>query len=331
MSEKIHPLIKEYSEKFKKKYARFLKLVNRFEKIAIFRHIRPDFDAIGSQLGLYHFLKDNFKDKEIVYVGENSSSLSPKCFPFSMEVSDSFFDKKTLAIAVDTSGKKRISDERFKKCGYLVKIDHHPETDRYGRLQIVDASLSAAGELVANMVLSFKDFVVSKECAKNLYKAIVGDNNRFLYDTVTSHTFALCEELMKRGIVLSEIYKEMYFDNIESLNVTRYVMDNFKVTEHGVAYYVLDKDTLKKFNLPPERGKDNVNIFDHFHGVGIWCSISEDEVKKVWRVSIRSAKVPIDEVAEKYRGGGHANASGAKLKNLQELDMMLKDLDNLLK
>ena len=94
--------------------------------------------------------------------------------------------------------------------------------------------------------------------------------------------------------------------------------------------YVLDKDTLKRFGIPPERGKDNVNVFDHFHGIGIWCSISEDEAKGVWRVSIRSASVPIDEVAEKYRGGGHAQASGAKLKNLKELDEMLKDLDALL-
>ncbi len=330
MKNNINPLIKEYSKKFTRKYNKFLKLVKQYDKIAIFRHIRPDFDAIGSQLALYYWLKDNFKDKQIVYVGENSSNLSPKCFPFSMEVEDSFFDDKTLAIAVDTSGKVRISDERFKKCHYLIKIDHHPEVDRYGRLQIVDPSLSAAGELVANMLFSFKDYEISKDCAINLYKAIAGDSNRFLYDSVTPYTFALCEEIMKKGIVLSSIYKEMYFDDLSALNVTRYVMDNFKVTEHGVAYYILDKDTLKRFNLPPERGKDNINIFDHFHGIGIWCSISEDENKGVWRVSIRSASIPIDEVAEKYRGGGHAQASGAKLKNLKELDMMLKDLDALL-
>ena len=73
--------------------------------------------------------------------------------------------------------------------------------------------------------------------------AIAGDSNRFLYDSVTPHTFEVSIELLKKGIVLSDLYRKMYEEDLSSLNVTRYVLDNFKVTPNGVAYYILDKDT----------------------------------------------------------------------------------------
>lgn len=333
MKNNLDKNILEIVKKYKSKYLKFIKLVSGFNYIAIFRHIRPDFDAFGSQMAMYIFLKENFPDKNIVYVGENSS-LTPKCFPLSMEVDDSFFTShKVLAIALDTSSKSRISDERIKQCKYTIKIDHHPQVDRYGRLQIVDENMSAAGELLANMLIYFesKGYYLSKKCAEYLYKSIAGDSNRFLYDSCTAHTFAVSEHLLKKGIKLSTIYKEMYFEDLSKLNVTRYVMDNFKVTPHGVAYYILDKETLKKFDISADHGKDNINIFDHFNGIHIWVSASEDENKNVWRVSIRSASVPIDKIAEKYHGGGHAQASGAKVKNLTELEKLLLDLDNLVK
>ena len=333
MKEKLNKHILEIADKYKSKYKRLLKLIDRFDYIAVFRHIRPDFDAFGSQMGMYTWLVDNFKDKHVVFIGEDST-LTPKCFPLPMEVDDSFFtDHEVLAIALDTSGKVRISDDRVKKSKYLVKIDHHPEVDRYGRLQIVDENMSAAGELLANMLIYFttKGYDISKDCATYLFKSIAGDSNRFLYDSCTAHTFAICEYLMERGVHLSSLYKEMYFEDLSELDVTRYVMDNFKVTEHGVAYYILDKETLKRFNMSADHGKDNINLFDHFNGINIRVSASEDVEKNVWRISIRSSGIAIDKIAEKYHGGGHAQASGAKVKNLEELNKMLKDLDDLLK
>ncbi len=333
MKYKLDENIAQLASNYKNKYRKFLKLINHYDYIAIFRHVRPDFDAFGSQMAMYEFLKDNFPNKQIVYVGEGSS-LTPKCFPLPMEVEDSFFENnEILAISLDTSSKSRISDNRVKKCKYLIKIDHHPEVERYGRLQIVDDKLSAAGELLANMLIYFenKGYKLSNKCAEYLYKSIAGDSNRFLYDSCTVHTFGVCEYLLKKGIKLSSIYKQMYLEDLSKLNVTRYVMDNFKVTPHGVAYYTLNKETLKRFDISADHGKDNINIFDHFNGINIWVSASEDVDKKVWRVSIRSSEIPIDKVAEKYRGGGHAQASGAKVKNLEEFSKLLNDLDNLIK
>lgn len=320
--------IEKYGKSRRLKYRKFFRLIEKYDYIAVFRHVKPDFDAVGSQMGLYTYLRDNYPNKHIVYVGENSEDLMPQCVPEVKYVDDSFFkEHDVLAIAVDTSQKKRISDERYKLCKYLVKIDHHPEVDRYGRLQIVDEELSAAGELVANILLNHKGGIITRECAFYLYMAIAGDSNRFLYDSVTPHTFEVSIELLKKGIVLSDLYRKMYEEDLSSLNVTRYVLDNFKVTPNGVAYYILDKDTLNKLGIKAKQGKNNINVFDHYKGIKIWCSFSEDVEEKVWRTSIRSAGLPIEKIALKYNGGGHAQASGAKPKNMKEVMELINELD----
>lgn len=320
----------EYAKKFRSKYNKVLRLILKFDNIAVFRHQKPDFDAFGSQMGLYTWIKDNFPKKNVIYLGEESDTLCPRCFPCKMEVKDEFFNEPTLAIVVDTSGKERISDDRYKLCKAIIKMDHHPNEDPYGDLNIVDEELSAAGELVANMLLTFKDYKLSKTASEYLYKAIVGDNNRFLYDSVTPLTFEIAIELLKRGIKLSQLYKSMYENDISSLEVTRYVLDNFKVTPHGVAYYIMDKETLERFHIKAEHGKDNINVFDHFSGIHIWCSFSEDVNKGNWRVSIRSKGPKINQIASKYRGGGHAQASGAKAKDRDEILKIVNELDEYL-
>lgn len=329
---KIDEIIYSRTEQFEKDIDKTLDAIKQYDRIVIFRHTKPDYDAIGSQLGLYYFLKENFKNKEIHFVGENHVSLTGRCFPEMEKIDDSFFDKPFLGIVLDCSTAERISDERYQKATMLIKIDHHPNVDPYGDIQIVDTTMAAAGELLANILLSFDgDYLINKESAENLYKAIVGDSGRFLYESTTIHTFRICEILLAKGIDLSQVYLEMYNKSLSDLEVQAYILRHYKVTEHGIAYYVLNDETLKRFNLPPERGKDNVNIFAHFDGIHAWLSVSEDKAKNEWRVSIRSEHESIQQIAEKYNGGGHDQASGAKLKSLDELDGLLKDLDDLFK
>ncbi len=329
---KIDEIIYSRTEQFEKDIDKTLDAIKQYDRIVIFRHTKPDYDAIGSQLGLYYFLKENFKNKEIHFVGENHVSLTGRCFPEMEKIDDSFFDKPFLGIVLDCSTAERISDERYQKAEMLIKIDHHPNVDPYGDIRIVDTTMAAAGELLANILLSFDgDYVINKQSAENLYKAIVGDSGRFLYESTTVHTFRICEILLAKGIDLSQVYLEMYNKSLSDLEVQAYILRHYKVTEHGIAYYVLNDETLKRFNLPPERGKDNVNIFAHFDGIHAWLSVSEDKAKDEWRVSIRSEHESIQQIAEKYNGGGHDQASGAKLKSLDELDGLLKDLDDLFK
>ena len=78
---KLDPRIVEYGKAHKKVYRSIYSAIERYDRIVIFRHIKPDFDAMGSQMGLYTFLKDNFPNKEIHYVGDNHISFTPRVFP----------------------------------------------------------------------------------------------------------------------------------------------------------------------------------------------------------------------------------------------------------
>ena len=325
-------LISERLKPLQKEIRKFYQKIEEFDRIVVYRHNKPDYDALGTQLGLYEFLKDNFPNKEIHYVGDDHVSLTGRCFRKMEIIEQEWFNKPFLAIFVDTSKADRIGladeFESYKKATYSIKIDHHPNVDPYGDLQIIDTSMAAAGELVSDMLI-LSEKKISKKCATELYKAIVGDSGRFLYDSVVTSTFETAKILLEKGLNLSKIYADMYNQKLSDLEITAYVMKNYRVTPHGVAYYVLDDAALQKFHLPPERGKDNVNVFAHFDGIHAWCSITEDKKKGEWRVSIRSAKDSIEEVAMRHNGGGHAQASGCKIKSFDEVKDLLKDLDDL--
>lgn len=325
-------LLEQRNQTYEHKIGEILAKIKEYDRIAIFRHDHPDYDALGSQMAFVHFIKDNFPKKGVVYVGDNHVTLTGRCFPKMEEVPDEWFDHPFLAIVLDLSNLDRICDPRVTKADYMIKIDHHPEVEPYGNLSIVDESMSAAGELLANILFtSPKKYKVGKECASYLYKAIVGDSGRFLYESTTPHTFYIAQKLLEIGISISEIYAEMYNQKLEDLEVTGYILRHYQITPHGVAYYILTDETLKRFNLPAIRGKDNVNLFAHLDGINAWLSVTEDVKKGNWRVSLRSGGKDISHIAEKYAGGGHAQASGLKLKSLDQLKDLLADLDEMFK
>ena len=149
--------------------------------------------------------------------------------------------------------------------------------------------------------------------------------------STTPHTFAIAQELLKTGFDMRETYLSMYEKSIDSLRSQAYVLSNFHVTPHGVAYYLLPKPIQDELKITSEQGKENVNMFSNIAGINVWCSITEDCDPKdyCWRISIRSKKVDISGIANKWGGGGHAQASGARIDSLDDLDAFLKDLDDL--
>ncbi len=331
---KLAKEIKELGKKFKTEIKEFEKALKEYDRIVIFRHIMPDYDALGTQMGLYTFLKENFPNKTIKVVGDNHVAFTPRLFPEMDKLSDSFFDEPFLAIICDVSNKSRIADPRFEKAAKILKVDHHPKVEEFANVDIVDTSMAAAAELMVSIILNFKGkYVLSEKAAHYFYIGIVGDSGRFQYSSTSAHTFAVASVLIKCGINLNEIYGKMYLKQIDDLAVTAYILNNFKVSPKGVAYYVLDDKTQKDLKITTERGKENVNLFSNIEGINIWCSITEDTDPKepCWRISIRSREYVINGVAAEFGGGGHKQASGAKITTLAELPKFIEALDALVK
>lgn len=322
--------IKKYLSPFKKEISLILKAVKRYDRIAIFRHATPDYDALGSQFGLATWLKDNFPNKEIHVLGDNHVTFTNRVYPETDKLNEDWFNQPFLAIILDLANLARISDPRYKKAEYTIKIDHHPDVEIFGDISIVNTKACAAAELITNILMSFKgNYFFSKKAASYFYSALVGDSGRFQYSSTSKVSFITASNLLETGIEISAIYQSMYLKQIEDLKIMAYIIDHFKTTTHGVAYYVLSDKVLKELNITTERGKENVNLFSNIEGINVWCSITEDIKDSCWRVSVRSKKTPINEVAAKWRGGGHPQASGARLNDIKELDDFINDLDAL--
>lgn len=322
--------IKELIKKNKKSYKQVLSMIKKYDKIVILRHEMPDYDALGTQMGLATWLKENFKEKEIHVTGQNHVCFTPRLYPYMEEMEDAWFDNNEfLAIVVDTGNTARISDKRYQKAKNIIKIDHHPNKEPYGDIVIVNDELASCAELVANMLVYFNK-KLSKEAAHYFYSGIAGDSGRFLYNSTSAHTFAIAQILIETGFNLSkDVYQKMYQKNIDDLKVTAYVLNDFKVSKGGVAYYVLPSDIQEKLKITTERGKENVNLFANIEGINAWCSITEDPKEGLWRVSIRSKETPINGVAQMFEGGGHDQASGCKLHDIKDLPKLIEELDKL--
>lgn len=326
---RLPDLIENYSKRFDTEFKDTLDLISKYKKIAIFRHRVPDFDALGTQLGFKRFIEDNFEGKDIKVVGDDHLKFTPRLFPKMDIVEDEWFNKGDfLAIIVDVSDTDRVSDERVKKAKQIVIFDHHPMKEHYGNIEIVDIDLAAAAELVSIFMIN-SGLKLSKEAAHYLYIALVGDSGRFLYSSTTSLTFNVAEYLIATGIDINAIYLNMYEITLEDLKIQSYILSHYEVSPQGVAYYVLEDETLRKLNLNQMNAKAYVNLFANIKEINVWCSISEDTIDKCYRVSIRSKKLDISGIANKYQGGGHAQASGAKLNSLNELKRFIDDLDEL--
>ena len=326
----LDPVIKAYASKWKKEYSRILSAIKRYDRIAIFRHLMPDFDALGTQLGFATWIKDNFPNKEVKVFGDNHVTFTPRLYPAMDEEGLDWFKEPFLGIIVDCGNTSRIADPRFKKARFKIKIDHHPDVEHYGKISIVDTSAAAASEIVSNMLLTFKgNYVMSKQAAFYFLSAMIGDSGSFKYSSTSQHTFAVAGQLLSTGVDISEVHQKMFVKQLDDLKVTAYILNHFEVSDKGVAYYVLDAKIQQELKITTERGKENVNLFANIDGINAWCSITEDVKDNCWRVSIRSKQVPINGVAVMFEGGGHAQASGAKLNSLADLPRFIEELGKL--
>lgn len=301
----------------------FLNKINEYNQIVLYRHINPDLDAFGSQMGMYHILKASFPDKRIVVQGEFTSDLVDMFI--NSDIEQYCNDEKTLGIVLDTANRERI-DGDYMICDELIKIDHHIVVDSYGVINIEDEKASSCSQIVTDIYYQLQDkLVLNKKAAEALYKGIVGDSNRFMYRSTDERTLRMAALLIEKGIDIESIYQQLYLRDKNDLNVTKFILNNY-IYEDGIAYYILKKDDLKELGISREEGSNYVNTLANIKQFEVWMAITENEMNHNYRVSIRSRKYAINEVANAFKGGGHALASGATLDSLEQLNDLLKML-----
>ncbi|KZM56530.1 bifunctional oligoribonuclease/PAP phosphatase NrnA [Aeribacillus pallidus] len=297
--------------------------IKAFDTIIIHRHVRPDPDAYGSQCGLAELLKESFPEKNIYVVGNDEPSLT---FLYKMdEIQDDVY-QEALVIVCDTANQERICDKRYDKGKKLIKIDHHPNEDPYGDIVWVDTSASSVSEMIYEFYLFGKDqgLTLSKKAASLIYAGIVGDTGRFLFSNTTKKTFQYASEIIDYGFSFTQIYDEMYKTKLNVAKLNGYVLQNFVLTDSGAAYIKLPKELLDEYRVTPSEASQLVGALGNIEGIKAWVLFVEENNEI--RVRFRSKGIVINELAKRFKGGGHPLAAGATINSWETADQIIQEL-----
>lgn len=300
--------------------------IKAYDTIIIHRHMKPDPDALGSQVGLKEVITSNFPQKTVKVTGYNEPSLS--WLAQMDDVSDKDYEG-ALVIVVDTANRPRIDDQRYLNGNFLIKIDHHPDEDHYGDLSYVDTKASSASEIITDFALQ-NQLKLSDQAARLLYAGILGDTGRFLYPATTSKTFIIASELLKYDFDFAALARQMDSFPYKIAKLQAYVFENLEIDKNGAVRIILSQKILKKFNLTDAETSAIVSSPGKIDTVQVWA-IFVEQADGHYRVRLRSKSTVINEVAKRHAGGGHPLASGANSYSLAENEDIYQELKNLLK
>lgn len=301
--------------------------IEQYKNIAIFFHELPDLDALGSSYGLRSFLKVKFPDKDVSIIGLDTlpNQFANNLFHFEhTPVSDDFI-KESLGIILDTSNEARVWTQKHKLCKELIRIDHHPKTETIADYEWVDDTYSATAEMMAEFVFEWDPDSVLIPTCNCLYAGIITDTNRFLYPSVTTRTYNIAAKLIGKGCDREKVHNAVYLKDVDELLFRSYILKHAHFDEKlGYAWCKIPKDSFNHFGV--ELRMSMVHVLANIKRIKIWFTIYYDDVLKEWKGSIRSTKLPINQIAAKYHGGGHKLAAGMTFKSKSEMKQLVKDV-----
>ena len=311
---------------------KILQKIKDYDRIFLFRHVRNDGDCVGATKGMKELLRATWPEKEVYLIDTETAAYLEFMGPEDEPVDEALY-ADALGIVLDTASEARISNKNYKLCKEVIKIDHHIPLENYGCLQWVEEERPSCCEMVVDFYETFRDeLVLNSAAATHLYTGMVTDTGRFKYSGVGGDTMRAAGTLLDVGVDTDTLYARLYLEAYEYLKFKAYIYEHMQVTPNGVAYLFVDKAMQEKFNLTLEQASACVGTMDSIRGCISWAVFIENgDAEGSIRVRLRSRFVHINSIAEKYRGGGHACASGATVYSQEEMQALLQETDALVK
>lgn len=301
-----------------------IKKIKEYDNIVIARHIGPDPDALASEIALRDSIKLTYPKKNVYSVGNTVSKF--KYFGDLDRIDDNRLEKPLLVV-LDVPNKSRIDGINYENYDYIIRIDHHPNVEDIANLELVDEHASSTCELIAQLIFNTK-LKSNKSIASNLFLGIVADSDRFLLSYTSPKTFKIVTRLIEEyQLEISNLYNNLYTRPLNEVRFQSYIALNMTVTENNFGYIKLDKKIIEEFKVDSSAASNMVNNFNFIKELYCWAFSSYDEKNDIYKINIRSRGPVINEVAQKYNGGGHIYASGARIKTIDEVDKLFNDLD----
>ena len=292
-------------------------------------HTGPDGDALGSMLGMAHYL--TALGKEAIVIAPDAYPDFLAWMPGSQEIVrfDKHRDKAELMIAMadvifamDYNALSRINDmgpliEKSKATKVL--IDHHLSPDRFCNLNFSYPQLTSTCEVVFRLVVAMEGYDhLTKAACECIYAGMMTDTGCFSYGPCTQEVYLIISMLMQKEINKDRIYNKIFNNYSEGrLRLMGYVLyEKMRVfPEHHAALITLSREEMARFDFNKGDTEGLVNIPLQMKGIYFSAFLREDTEKdNLIRVSLRSqGTFPCNKFSAQYfSGGGHLNASGGQ-------------------
>ena len=294
-----------------KKSKQFFSMIASAKSIAIIGHVHPDGDCVGATLGLYNYINDNYKGKNLqVYM----DGFAP-CFRFlsgtrkvKHDPVDEHYD---LAVSVDVASKNRLGkfEEIFNSAISAACIDHHVSNEGFGDLCYVDATASSACEVLCDLMDPDK---ISAKTASCLYTGIVHDTGVFKYTSTSRKTMEIGGMLIEKGAPSDVIIDDTFYKKTFKQNklMARVVLDSVLYEGGKIVFGTASKEIFKEYKCTTMDTEGIVEQLRLTDGAEV-AIFAYQLTNNTYKFSLRAKHyVDVNKIANTFGGGGHMKAAG---------------------
>lgn len=292
--------------------------LEKYQTFALMSHMRPDGDAIGSQLGLglsleamgktvHYWNVDGLPESLAFLAGSEKITKPPEEAP-----------EIDVAIALDTATRVRLGEENLlaaAKAKVWLNIDHHISNPLYGDMNYVDATSPATGQIVYE-ILQQLQMPLPAGSRDAIYVAVSTDTGSFQYDSTTAKTYRMAADLVDRGLKVGEINAKTYDSHpYRRIELLRALLNTLELSACGkVAHWQMLDQWREDLALQPDDSEGLIDMIRAIRGVQVAVFFEELPGGKI-RVSMRSKdrSVNVCDIATRFGGGGHALAAGIRM------------------
>jgi phosphoesterase RecJ-like protein len=295
-----------------------VELIEAKQKFAITSHLRPDGDSLGSSLGLYWLLRALEKNVEVIMRDPVPHVYQKLPGAEDVRVTPAADEPYEGVFIIECSDIARPGLLNLEK-QFVVNIDHHATTALFGKINWIDSTASACGEMIYNLAKAL-GVRVTKEIAECCYTALITDTGSFHYSNTTERTFKVASELLRTGVkpakTAEAVFASYPWSRIQLMGA---VLSTARRDSTGQV--ALLRHSLEMQHLAEASDEDADGFVNYPLTVGEVEAVAmlKECEPGVYRTSLRSkGEVNVAKVAEKFGGGGHRNAAGCTLRGTWE-------------
>ena len=297
------------------------------KKIAIIPHKNPDGDAIGSTLGLLHYLLQLNHDAKIIAPNDFPDFLkwlpgveTVQIHETEKETTEAFINTADIVFTLDFNAFHRaghMESVLANSTGLKIMIDHHQQPDDYAKYMFSDVSMSSTCEMVYHFLDKLEALdKINADIATCLYLGIMTDTGSFRFRSTTSTTHRIIASLIDKGADNTAIHNNVYDTNsYNRLQLLGCALSNLRVLpEHKAAYITLSQKELQDLNYKKGDTEGFVNYALSLDKIVLAAIFIEDKKQGIIKISLRSkGDFSVNELSRAhFQGGGHTNAAGGK-------------------